>query len=72
MSHADHEDMSEDEDAVIVALHNGSEPSGHDPVCKALEARGLARSAKSSWELTPAGVDYLAQLGERTARPPDS
>jgi hypothetical protein len=32
MSHADYEDMSEDEDAVIVALHNGSEPSRYDPV----------------------------------------
>lgn len=65
MTKADREQMSEDEQAMIVALHHGSQPSVEDPMCKALEARGLAqRSAESSsWELTPGGVAYLAELG---------
>ena len=63
MTKADHDQMSEDEVAMIVALDHGNEPRLDDPVCKALEARGLARSAGSSWELTPEGSERLTQLG---------
>jgi hypothetical protein len=62
MMKADVEQMSEDEDGMIVALSHGSEPRLDDPVCKALEARGLARSAGSSWELTRLGAEYLSKL----------
>jgi hypothetical protein len=64
MMKPDHDPLSEDEIAMMVALHHGNEPSPDDPLCNALEARGLARrSAESAWELTPAGVDYVAHLG---------
>ena len=59
MTQPDHDPLSEDEIAMIVSLHNGNEPRSEDPVCKALEARGSWRSAKS----VLAGVDYIAQLG---------
>lgn len=62
MTSAGHE-MSEDEIAMIVALHKGTDPRPEDPVCLALEARGLARrAADASWELTPAGVSYVTEL----------
>jgi hypothetical protein len=57
------EDMSEEENAMIVALRQRNSPRGEDPIAKALEARGLARRTNGgSWELTPAGSDYLAEL----------
>jgi hypothetical protein len=63
MKEADGEEMSEDEIAMVVALHHGNHPSPDDPVCKALEARGLAqRSADASWELTLDGTEYVAKL----------
>jgi hypothetical protein len=55
--------LSEDEDAMIVALRQGHSPRGEDPIAKALEARGIARRTQDgSWELTPAGSDHLADL----------
>ena len=63
MTKPDHEQMSEDEVAMIVALDHGSEPRLDDPICKALEARGLARrSERSSWELTREGTEHLTEL----------
>ena len=63
MTSAGHEQMSEEEIAMIVALHNGTEPRPEDPMCLALEARGLARrAAGASWELTPDGVRYVSEL----------
>jgi hypothetical protein len=63
MAEADSGEMSEDEIAMMVALHHGNKPSPDDPVCKALEARGLAqRSAVASWELTLEGTEYVAKL----------
>lgn len=64
MTTPERDPLSEDEIALIVALHHGNDARPDDPLCKALEARGLAhRSKESSWELTQAGVEYVAQLG---------
>jgi hypothetical protein len=62
MAEADSGEMSEDENAMIVALHHGNQPSPDDPVAKALEARGLAQRSGASWELTSEGTEYLAKL----------
>jgi hypothetical protein len=69
---SDHERMTEDENAMIVALHAGSQPNPDDPLCKALEARGLARRSHASWELTADGVDHVAELGQTTRRGRDA
>ena len=56
--------MSDDENAMLVALHNGNNPRDEDPLAKALETRGLAARADdgSAWQLTPAGTAYLTEL----------
>jgi hypothetical protein len=60
----DSTDMSDDENAMLVALQHGNRPRDEDPVAKALEARGLVgrSSDGSSWELTPSGAGYVAEL----------
>lgn len=60
----DSRDMSDDEKAMLVALQHGSTPREEDPVAKALEARGLVGRGSDgrSWELTPAGAGYVADL----------
>ena len=59
----DTSDMTEDENAMIVALQHGTEPRVADPIAKALEARGLARrTAQGSWELTADGKAYVPEL----------
>ena len=57
-------DMTDDENAMIVALQHGTEPRAGDPIAKALEARGLARLTEGgeSWELTPDGKAYVPEL----------
>jgi len=57
-------EMSDDEKAMLVALHNGNDPREEDPLAKGLETRGLAARTNdgSAWQLTPAGSDYLSEL----------
>ena len=63
MLNTHHDPMSDDEDGMVVALGNANNPRGEDPICLALEARGLVRKSGASWELTPEGRDHLTQLG---------
>ena len=65
----DSKDMSDDEKAMLVALQHGNRPRDEDPIAKALEARGLVERTGdgSSWELTPAGVGYVADLSPGSA-----
>lgn len=60
----DTSDMTEDENAMVVALRHGTEPRAEDPIAKALEARGIARPTEQgdSWELTPEGDAYVPEL----------
>ena len=48
MTKPQHDPLSEDEIAMMVALHHGNEPSPEDPLCKALEARGLSPGARQN------------------------
>jgi hypothetical protein len=60
-SSADASDMSEEELALIVAMQGGFEPRPDDPLAKALETRGFARSGQAggdAWSLTESGVAY--------------
>ena len=59
---ADTRDMSEEEIAMIVALVNGQDPAGEDPLCKALEARGLVtRTDAAGWTFTEAGAAFCKE-----------
>lgn len=58
---ADLRDLSEEEIAMLVALQQGRSPRAQDPLCKALDARGLLRFEAGSWTLTPAGAAYRPQ-----------
>jgi hypothetical protein len=58
------DDMTDEENALLVALYQGNEPRAEDPVAKALEARGLAQRADDgrSWVLTPSGCRHVSDL----------
>jgi hypothetical protein len=55
---ADDSELSEEEIALLVALQQGQKPRLEDPLCLALEARGLVRIDDESAVLTPAGEGY--------------
>lgn len=58
---ADVDDLSEEEVALIVAMQGGFEPRPDDPLVKALQARGLARTGEASgraWSLSDPGAAY--------------
>ena len=64
-------DMSEEENAMLVALRHGNMPRDEDPIAKALEARGLVERVRgrNSWDLTPSGAVHVAEQ-DRKMNPP--